>query len=136
MAQQKKSLVVLLIVASVCLVVAVGFAINTTLFLRTAVRTTGTVVELRSRARVGDRTTYAPIFKFRDVAGNEHRIESNVSQRPCPYSVGMTVPVLYRADDPNSALIDRFWELWILPVVLGIVGAVTKTFSVVNLVRR
>lgn len=75
-------------------------------FLANAVGTTGYIVELRTTQGGRGHTFDLPVFSFRDAAGQEYAIHSNIRRRRNQYWVGQTVPVLYRPDRPIDAEID------------------------------
>jgi hypothetical protein len=107
------------------LVAALAIFLNTRHFIRTATQTTGTVVELReTKDREDDRTSYAPVFRFKDSAGTEHTVSSSLSQYPAAFQVGEIVPVLYQGSAPGSARIDTYGQVWGLASLLAIFGAI------------
>ena len=136
MPRRKLNPAIALLVAVICLLVAAAFAIHTSVFLKNSVRTTGTIVDLRAKTDKEGSTSYSPTFAFRDAAGIEHRIESTLSQRPSPYTVGQSVPVLYRGSNPESALIDRFMELWFVPALFVGASLMWTVIGVVLFIRR
>lgn len=82
----------------------------------------GTVVDLVS-SRSSD-STWAPVVVFRTAEGREVRFRSEVRSSPPSHSVGETVEVLYRPEQPAKAEINSFMSLWFVTMVLGGIGAV------------
>ena len=68
-------------------------------------------------------TTYRPVFVFRDSKEREHEIHSSVGSYPPAYKVNDKVSVLYNVEEPENAVIDGFFFIWLMPFVLGIIGA-------------
>lgn len=109
--------------ACVCFVVAVSTSLYSWYFVSTALRTTGTITELRERTeKEHGGIAYAPIYKFRDAAGAEHSVASNLYSAPPLHRVGDTVQVLYHPTDPVNARIDGYWYLWGIPTVTGLLS--------------
>jgi hypothetical protein len=67
-------------------------------------------------------TTWAPVFRFRDQAGQEFTVEDRTSSSPAAFTVGEVVSVAYRPDDPSAAEIVTFGQLWIVPIGFSLVG--------------
>ncbi len=97
-------------------------------FLARAVSAQGTVVDLEassSKDSDGRATTYyRPIVQF--VAANGERLEvrSRTGSNPPSHARGETVEVLYAPDEPRSARIRGFFELWGGAAILGGIGGV------------
>ncbi|HEX8353512.1 MAG TPA: DUF3592 domain-containing protein [Pyrinomonadaceae bacterium] len=90
----------------------------------------GTVVALKvSPATQDSGVTYAPVVRY-EVGGRAHTFTSNNSSNPPAYRVGERVAVLYDPGYPTRARIDNWWELWLMPVLLG--GAAVIVAVVVN----
>jgi hypothetical protein len=118
----------------VCFVVAVGATFFSWNFIRTARKTTGTVIEMREQTdKESGGKSYAPIFSFKDTAQREHRIESSFYAYPPLHRVGDTVPVLYQADAPDNARIDGFWDQWGVTALAGIFGVLLTVIGSVVL---
>ncbi len=105
-------------------------------FVDTAARAEGTVIELVEKRDGNSGATFAPVYTFRDAQGGDHNIHSNVSTYPPRYKVGETVTVLYRPEKPDDAAIDGFFDLWLMPLILGIFGAVQLIVGLVILATR
>jgi hypothetical protein len=85
-------------------------------------------------SRSGDSgTVFRPVFVFRDAQGAEHEIYSTVGTYPPAHKVGDKVSVLYKADEPENAVIDAFFDVWLLPLILGIIGAAQMLAALVVL---
>ncbi len=96
---------------------------DTQTFLKTAVSTNGTVVEL-VRSRSNDSITYSPIVNFHDKSGQLTEIISSSSSNPPGYFKGEVVEVLYQESFPKDAKINGFFALWGGAIILGAIGAV------------
>jgi hypothetical protein len=118
----------------VCLVVAIGATLYSWNFIRTALRTTGTVIEMREQTdkETGDKL-HAPTVAFHDPDGTERRITSNLYSDPPLHRVGDTVPVLYQPDAPDSARVDGFWYHWGLTTIAGLLGGLQLSVGLVVL---
>ncbi|UWZ87015.1 DUF3592 domain-containing protein [Occallatibacter riparius] len=104
-------------------VIGVGFAIHTTLFLRSALSATGTVAELQSlKDDQSGGIVYSPIFRFAAADGQTYTITSSTGSNPPSFVVGQTVRVLYEREHPSDALIDSFGQLWLFPLIFCPLG--------------
>jgi hypothetical protein len=96
---------------------------DTQVFLKTAVSTNGTVVDL-IRSESSDSVTYSPIVNFHDKNGQLTEITSSSSSNPPSYFKGEIVEVLYQESFPEDAKINDFFALWGGATILGAIGAV------------
>jgi len=99
----------------------------------------GTVVALHeSRATSDSGVTYAPVVRY-DVGGRTYTFTSSNSSDPPAYKVGERVALRYDPADPARARIDSWWELWLMPVMLGVsaavVAVVVNVWAVVSILR-
>jgi hypothetical protein len=116
---------VLLIISPVLLIAAMIAGLHAWNFSRNAVPAAGTVIGLReSTDKDSGSVRYAPTFQFPDASGASHTVSSSFYSAPPEFRVGDKVTVLYRRNDPDTARIDTFWQLWGLPALLGIIGFV------------
>ena len=101
----------------------VFFLLRTMAFLRGAVATTGTVVDME-RYSGEHGPTYTPVVEYVRPDGLRQRFsEEGSSSRPgC--AVGDTVPVKFDPENPERARIDRPLRLWGLPAFFLLMGAV------------
>jgi len=102
-------------------------------FLKTAVSTQGTVIELvRSRSSSSSSSssssnsdyTYAPVVEFETQDGRRVEFKSSTSSNPPSYSRGEKVEVLYQETSPENAKIQGFFSLWGLSMIVGIFGLI------------
>jgi hypothetical protein len=118
-----------LLVGALFLVIALQNIVQRVAFLQAASRTTGTILEMRPvRATRHGAGTLIPVFRFTASDGRGYVIVSGVSVRAAVFRVGETVPVLYRPEQPQTAVLDSFGPLWQYACVFGIVGAVFFAF--------
>jgi hypothetical protein len=120
-------------VSAAFLVIGIGLAAgagwhyrSTRAFLETAIRVEGVVIEMRRRGG-----SSAPIVRFQPPEGPEVTFESKLYTRPPTYSVGEKVTVLFQSARPDEARLYGFWDLYLLTVVLGGIGAVFTLLGIV-----
>jgi membrane protein implicated in regulation of membrane protease activity len=119
------------------LIAAAVVAMGVNRFVQSAEKTTGTVVALVEKHESENNSiTYAPVFTFTTTDGLTQSITSGISSSPASFSVGDRIPVLYRRDDPASAKVDSFWQLWFLPTLLAWFGFVAGTVGFAFLFTR
>ena len=112
---------------ALCPIIAAGFAVHTAYFVHVALRATGTVVEMAPVERESDENRtieYVPVFRFQAADGHTYTITSKTSTNPPEFSVGETITVLYETSNPAGATANAFWQLWLTPVVLVLIGAI------------
>jgi hypothetical protein len=113
---------------------ALGTMLYTWHFTSVAQRASGTVVEMREQTdKDSGSTSYAPTFHFQDASGSPHTVSSSFFSSPQEFHVGDVVTVLYRRDDPQSARIDSYWQVWGLPSLLGIGGCIELPIGLIVL---
>jgi hypothetical protein len=106
-----------------CLLVSLGFTIHTTAFIHSALRATGIVQRLDQRFDDQDISPqYAPVFKFLADDGQSYTVASATATGPPSFVAGQKVEVLYRKGNPGGAVINSFWELWLVSMVLMFIG--------------
>jgi len=82
-------------------IVNLGFAIHTEPFIRSAVR----------------------------ADGKSYTIVSSTATNPPSFRVDQEVEVLYRKGKPGGAVIDSFWELWPVSMILIFIGVAHGVIS-------
>ena len=106
------------------LLIALGFGIHTELFIRHAAKADGIVIQLTSVQGEDQSVTYVPTFEFKSTNGAVHSVTSNSGSNPAGFTLGETVPVLYKTTNPANAVIASFWQLWAFTFAFGIGGIV------------
>ena len=107
---------------SICGLVALASLFVCWQFVRLAARADGRVVQMVEQDGE-DGKLYAPVFVFRDSSGEEHTVHSHTASYPPEHQIGDSVRVLYLPGRPQDAKTDRFFSLWGLPFVTGILAA-------------
>jgi hypothetical protein len=85
-------------------------------------RVEGTVTDMAHSNSRGSRNSSAPIVTY-EVEGRTYTYRSSVYSSPPSYRVGDKVTLLYRPENPASALIHSFLEEWGLALLLTALGA-------------
>ncbi len=108
------------------LVVSLGTGLYTWHFTRVARPATGRVTEMRTaRDKDSGNLSYAPSFQFQDESSQAHTVASSLYESPPAFQVGDRVPVLYLPANPQSARINTFSQMWLLPSLLGVLGSLS-----------
>jgi Protein of unknown function (DUF3592) len=97
---------------------------------RHGLRTEGTVVDVKETRTSTTPASY-PVVEFTTAEGRTIRFTSRVSL-PIVIEVGQAVPVRYRSDDPERAVIDTFIRTWALPVTLLLAGPTALTIGILQ----
>jgi hypothetical protein len=80
-------------------------------FIARALKAEGTVLRLVEKSGK-DWKAFVPVFEFSDVSGKSHTVYSQKSSYPPSYRVGDSVEVLYEADTPKDARLNKSSDLW------------------------
>ena len=107
---------------SICALIALVSVLVSWHFVRSAARANGRVIQMVERDGEHGKL-YAPVFIFRDSSGVEHTVHSVTASDPPEHRVGDSVGVLYSPQNPQGAKTDRFFSLWGLPFVTGLLAA-------------
>ena len=107
----------------VLMVIAAGFAANSWNFARMRVRAVATITEnVEGFAKAGG-VMYTPRFRFRLPDGELVMVQAARGAEEIEFDAGETVPVLYRAGDPQGAVIATMWLAYEWAIVFGVLGA-------------
>lgn len=98
-------------------------------FDASALRASGTVIELSRRSSDDGGYVYAPVVEWFDEAGTRQEFAGGVASSPPAYERGETVRVIYQPGMPGRARVDDFTNRYFGSLVLGVLGAV---FSLVG----
>lgn len=110
-------------------------------FNASAVKTTGTVIDLIAK-RDSKSTTYSPVVTYNDKAGIKHRYISSVSSRPPAYNIGEQVEIYYNPNDPDDAKINGWWQYFgvlitgLFALIFGLIGLGYHIVRKVGLARK
>jgi hypothetical protein len=120
-----------LIIGCLVLLLAGVDWVRTSNFTHNAVRTSGTIIGMQLRADESNGSvSYAPTFSFQDTAGHQNTV-SSVFYSSRKFHTGDVVAVLYLRDNPETARIDSFWQMWGLSSCAGVFGSICLTIGVV-----
>lgn len=113
------------------LIAAARHALRTRAYLGVASETAGEVVALEEEPAMepGEPRSYRPVVSFSLGPRGRVRFKSMAHSYPSRYRVGDPVRVLYHPDRPHDARIRSFTDLWLLPLILGGLGAVFTTLG-------
>lgn len=108
--------------------------INTALVVRKiwrikkSTKTTGVVMNVESRQGMRQfdsstrNTLFTPTVRFQTADGRTVDYTPKISTSTNNYQVGENVPVYYDPQQPENVIVGRFYNLWYLHFVFGLVG--------------
>ena len=111
-------------VGVIMLALGVFFFLRTRAFLRTAVDTTGTIVNLIESHDSDGGTAYSAVVQFQTSDSKQVTWTESMASNPPAGQPGDEVPMKYDPTDPDDARIAKPFRLWFLPVLLGGLGVV------------
>jgi hypothetical protein len=106
------------------MVIAAGFAAHSWNFARTRVRAIATITENVSGFAKQGGVVYTPRFRFRLPDGELVMVQAANGSEEIQFAAGETVPVLYRAGDPQGAILATVWLAYQGAIVFGVLGVV------------
>lgn len=105
--------------------IGVFFFIRTRIFIGKSQKAKGTVIEMvYSRSTDESSGGYSPVYQFRTLDGQTIVKEDNLSSNPPRFQVGQVIDVLYEPGNPNKARINKWFNLYLVPLILGFVGLI------------
>jgi hypothetical protein len=128
-------ILVFIILGGVFCVIAIFMALRSERLEKRGRLTTGVITELvKEQSRDADgflQIYYHPVFRFDDPNGTAYLVKSSVGTNPTGFRVGQTVRILYDPEKPYLASIDTFSQMWMSPLVFGIVGPIMLTVAAI-----
>ena len=112
------------VVSSTLLIAAVFLFRSTKRFLKSAKTASGIVLENVCQTDADGDPYFCPRFSFKTAEGQEIVVQSCNGTNPASFRVKQSVTVLYDLENPEDARINSFGQLWLGPIVFGIVGGV------------
>jgi hypothetical protein len=91
-------------------------------FLRNSATAAGTIVAL-TEDRNRDEISYFPKVEFHTPSGRSITFQSGMGSSTAARTIGDSVRVRYRLDQPHVAEIDAFMPLWGLTLLFGVLGS-------------
>lgn len=104
------------------LAMAAGFGVHSWRYTRGRVRSIATITENVSGFAPKGGVLYTPRFRFRTAGGELVTVLAASGSDEIEFAAGETVPVLYRAGDPQDAAISTVWRVYYGSIVLGLLG--------------
>jgi hypothetical protein len=108
------------------LLIAAGLAVRSWSFARTRVRAIATITENVSGFAKEGGVVYTPRFRFRLADGALVTVQAASgaanSSGEIEFPAGEMVPVLYRAGDPQGAMIATVWRSYEGAIVFAVLG--------------
>ena len=115
------------LVGGLLALIGVFLFIRTRIFIGNAQAAKGTVIQMvysRTSSSSGSGGGYAPVYQFRTLDGQTIMIQDSLSSNPPQFQVGQEIDVLYESGNPQKARINKWMNLYFVPVLLGGMGLI------------
>jgi len=119
--------IVFSLVGGLLALIGVFLFIRTRIFIGKAQEVKGTVIQMvysRTSSSSGSGGGYAPVYQFRTLDGQSIVIQDSLSSNPPRFQVGQEIDVLYESGNPQKARINKWMDLYFVPVLLGGMGLI------------
>ena len=113
---------------------AVFFWLRTRAFLDTAQKAQGTVIRMVYSSDSEGGGGYSPVYTFRTMSGQVIEVTDRMSSNPPQFKEGQIIDVLYDPENPNKARINKWFNLYFVPLLLGFLGMVFGGISIVFII--
>lgn len=110
-------------------IAGIGLAMSASFVLRSS-SAEGVVVAYQQSPKTAKSKTpvanppLAPVIEYTPAGGTPVRFVGSFYERTPSMAVGDKVPVRYRHDTPEAAVIDVFTDKWALPLLFAVVGVI------------
>ena len=119
--------IVFSLVGGLLALIGVFLFIRTRVFIGKAQEVKGMVIQMvysRTSSSSGSGGGYAPVYQFRTIDGQTITIHDSLSSNPPGFQVGQEIDVLYESGNPQKARINKWMNLYFMPVLLGGMGLI------------
>lgn len=121
---------IFILVVSICMVIFTTWKLYNLIYLKyNSNKADGVIVNYHSKEgeakfRWNRKPVHAPVFSFKDEAGEEFNIITSNFKKRMKYKKGDNVVVYYNPDNPRNAEIDDSfpWTRYITILILGALG--------------
>jgi hypothetical protein len=117
-------------VGGLLIVIGLFIWMRTRSFLSTAQQAKGTVVRM-DRSSGSDGVSYAPVFQFRTITGQTVEVAEKLYSNPPQFQTGQDVDILYDPQDPQRARVNKGFNLYFVPILLGGLGFIFLCLGIV-----
>jgi hypothetical protein len=114
---RRMTAVFLLVASLMTLLTSAIWYITTAHRVAASISTKGTIIEFLRKNENGN-TLFFPVFRFRDLHGENHTVYSTSGTFPPPNQVGDQVTVIYIGTSPQDAMIKDSVTFVLMPLLL------------------
>lgn len=119
------------VIGPIFLIVGVGLLLGfffafsrTRRFLASAQEARAEVIGIKESIGSSRERVYYPVLRYRTQQGATKEVVSSVGSNPPRYKEGDSVVVLYDPAQPGDVRIHSFFNVWVGPLVLGVLGVI------------
>lgn len=97
------------------------FLFHTIQFKKNAVKTIGTVIEVKTSTGRTTSITYSPVLEFATLDGEKHIYDVSKFNYT-KYKLGDKIEIVYLKKDPRNVNLNTFYDIFITPIVVIFLG--------------
>lgn len=119
------------VIGPIFLVVGVGLLLGfffafsrTRRFLASAQEARAEVIGMKQSTGSSRDRVYYPVLRYHTQQGTMKEVVSSVGSSPPRYKEGDSVVILYDPAQPGDVRIHSFFNVWVGPLVLGLLGVI------------
>src|SRR3990172_9867487 len=116
--------IVFSLVGGLLALIGVFLFIRTRIFIGKAQEVKGTVIQMVYSHSSEGGGGYAPVYQFKTLDGQTIVIQDSLSSNPPRFQVGQEIDILYEPGNPQKARINKWMNLYFVPVLLGGMGLI------------
>lgn len=98
---------------------ALFFWLRTRSFLGTAQKAQGTVIRMVYSSDSDGGGGYSPVYTYRTMSGQVIEVTDSMFSNPPQFKEGQMIDVLYDPENPGRARINKWFNLYFVPLLLG-----------------
>jgi hypothetical protein len=110
------------ILATLWYLMSIYLSTKIIIYTKTWVSGTGNVVGHQSTQ--GKSRSCVAVIEYQDGKKTTNKFTSHNASIPCPFEIGLELPILYSGSKPNSAIINTGYEKWLGPSVSFLVASI------------
>lgn len=100
------------------------------------IETSGDSLDNTSSASGSSKGSVFPVVHFTTLKGQDIEQKSRIGFSSGRFKEGQTVTVIYDKDNPLLWQINSWWDMYVLPIIFGVVGVILGVFTLIRVTLK